>query len=162
MRISSERAATCRVLFVCSGNICRSPLAEAIFQHMANADGLAARFRVDSAGTHGLHEGERADPRARRVAARHGIPVDSIARPVNSSDFEGFDLILAMDRGHLRELRSRCPAPHREKIRLMREFDAPGSDPDVPDPYYDDAAAFENVFDMLSACCRNLLAELRK
>jgi protein-tyrosine phosphatase len=150
-----------RLLFVCSGNICRSPLAEAIFRHLALEEGLAADFQVDSAGTHGWHEGERADPRTRRVGSRHGINVTSVARPVVTSDFESFDLILAMDRGHLRDLRSRCPAAHRNKVRLMSEFGPPGSDPDVPDPYYDGAQAFENVYSILAASCRRLLDELR-
>ena len=151
-----------RLLFVCSGNICRSPLAEAAFQHLAKREGVDDQFQVDSAGTHGWHEGEQADSRARRVAAKHGIHIDSVARPVKTSDFASFDLILVMDRGHLRELRARCPAAHRHKIHLLREYDEPGCDPDVPDPYYDDIEEFEHVFEMVSTCCRNLLAELRK
>ena len=162
MSIERPRDAPRRLLFVCSGNICRSPLAEAVFLHLAKSEGVDGRFQVDSAGTHGWHEGEPADARARRVAARHGVPVESVARPVKTSDFESFDLILVMDRGHLRELRARCPASHRHKIHLLREYDAPGSEPDVPDPYYDDIEAFEDVFEMLSICCRNLLAELDK
>jgi protein-tyrosine phosphatase len=149
-----------RVLFVCSGNICRSPLAEAVFRHHAQARGLQDRFQVDSAGTHGWHEGERADPRARKVGAAHGLSVDSIARPVRTSDFESFDLILAMDHGHLRELRSRCPSQYRDKIRLMREFEEAGPDLDVPDPYYDGAEAFEEVYAMLDVSCRKLLDAL--
>jgi protein-tyrosine phosphatase len=151
-----------RILFVCSGNICRSPLAAAVFTHLAKAQGLERSFQVDSAGTHGWHEGEPADPRARRVAGRHGIPVDSVARPVKTADFESFDLILAMDRGHLQQLRSRCPTAYRDKIRLMRSFDAPGGEQDVPDPYYDDMDAFEEVFAILRRCCLNLLHELRR
>jgi protein-tyrosine phosphatase len=115
---------------------------------------------VDSAGTHGWHEGERADPRARKVGAAHGLSVDSIARPVRTSDFESFGLILAMDQGHLRELRSRCPSTFREKIRLMREFDGTGRDLDVPDPYYDGIEAFEEVYAMLDVSCRKLLDAL--
>jgi low molecular weight protein-tyrosine phosphatase len=162
----SERAAAgapYRVLFVCSGNICRSPLGEAIFRHLATESGLADRFEVDSAGTHGWHDGEPADPRARRVGRRRGVAVTSIARPVVDSDFERFDLIVAMDRGHLRELRSRCPAPLRGRIRLMREFErSTNGDRDVPDPYYDGEDAFEHVFELLDRCCRGLLDELRE
>src|SRR5262245_56832052 len=99
-----------RVLFVCSGNICRSPLAEAIFKAEAKHAGVAASFDVDSAGTHGFHEGEPADPRTRRVGRKNGLDVDSIARPVRDDDFDDFDLIVAMDRGHLRDLRSRAGA----------------------------------------------------
>lgn len=147
------------LLFVCTGNICRSPLAEAIFRHQAEQAGQGAIFEVDSAGTHGYHEGEAADTRARKVGRQRGVAVTSIAREVEDGDFERFDLILAMDRGHLRELRARCPLPLRDRIRLMREFgDPPGGD--IPDPYYSGEEAFEEVFDLLDGCCRRLLAEL--
>jgi low molecular weight protein-tyrosine phosphatase len=150
-----------RILFVCSGNICRSPLGEAIFRHLAEEAGCGDRFEVDSAGTHGWHEGEPADPRARKTAERRGVKVTSRARPVESTDFERFDLILAMDRGHLRELRVRCPAPFRDRIRLLREYDDPkAGDLDVPDPYYSGEKAFERVYDLVEACCRRLLADL--
>jgi protein-tyrosine phosphatase len=149
-----------RVLFVCSGNICRSPLGEAIFRQQAQEAGLENRFVIDSAGTHGWHEGELADPRARRVGEKRGALVTSRARPVVAGDFETFDVILAMDRGHLRELRGRCPVALRERIRLMREFDDPPGG-DVPDPYYDGEDAFEHVFDMLETCCRRLLVEIQ-
>ena len=149
-----------KVLFVCSGNICRSPLAEAIFTHLAREAGALSRFSVDSAGTHDYHEGERADPRTRRVGTSHGIEVTSIAREVRPSDFAEFDLILAMDRGHRRELLSRSPAAHRHKIEMMRAYDRPGADPDVPDPYYGGLEGFEGMYDILSVCCRNLLASL--
>ena len=108
-------------------------------------------------------EGEPADPRARRVGKRRGVEVTSIARAVVPADFEAFDLILAMDRGHLRELERRAPAAFRERIRLMRDFEraSGAAERDVPDPYYDGEEAFERVFDVLELCCRNLLAELR-
>jgi protein-tyrosine phosphatase len=152
-----------RLLFVCSGNICRSPLAEAAFAKLAAETGRSGAFALDSAGTHGWHEGERADPRARRVGSRHGAEVHSVARPVVDADFEAFDLILAMDRGHLRELRARCPPAHREKVRLMRDWDpeANGRPLDVPDPYYDGEDAFEDVYRMVERCARRLLEELR-
>jgi protein-tyrosine phosphatase len=152
-----------RLLFVCSGNICRSPLGEAVFRHRAEEAGLGDLFEVDSAGTHGWHAGEPADPRARKVGKRRGVAVTSIARAVVAEDFERFDLILAMDRGHLRELQRRAPAGRGERIRLMRDYDHPEeTDRDVPDPYYDGEDAFERVFEMLDTCCRNLLAELRE
>jgi protein-tyrosine phosphatase len=152
-----------RLLFVCSGNICRSPLAEAIFRDLAEKAGQSGHFEVDSAGTHGWHEGDQADPRARKVGKRRGVNVTSIARPIEPPDFERFDLILAMDRGHLKQLRARCPAPLRDRIRLMREYDHPkGGDLDVPDPYYSDEKAFEEVFDLLEKSCRGLLDELTK
>lgn len=149
-----------RLLFVCTGNICRSPLAEAIFRHQAEQSGRGGEFEVDSAGTHDYHAGERADPRARRVGEVRGVKVTSIAREVEVSDFERFDLILAMDRGHRRELNRRCPANLRERIRLMGEFDEAAGAPDVPDPYYSGEEAFVQVFDMLDRCSRRLLAEL--
>jgi low molecular weight protein-tyrosine phosphatase len=149
-----------RLLFVCSGNICRSPLAEALFRNLARERGVLDRFQVDSAGTHGWHEGERADSRARRVGAAHGLSVDSIARPVRTSDFESFGLILAMDHGHLRELLSRCPSVYRGKVVLIREFDAEGPAGDIPDPYYDGIDAFEKVYAMLDVSCRKLLDAL--
>jgi protein-tyrosine phosphatase len=151
-----------RVLFVCSGNICRSPLAEAVFRRLAQDAGLGSRFEIDSAGTHDFHEGDRADPRARRVGERHGVAVTSIARPVEDADFERFDLVLAMDRGHLRELRARCPPPLRDRIRLMRDFDGEGDGArDVPDPYYRGEDAFERVYELLLTCSRGLLEHLR-
>jgi protein-tyrosine phosphatase len=149
-----------RLLFVCSGNICRSPLAEAAFASLAHSRGHAARFDVDSAGTHGWHAGERADARAIEVGARRGIPVTSIARAVRSSDFREFDLILAMDRGHLSELRRRCPPELRDKIQLMRDYDHPGAPSDVPDPYYGELSDFEDVFEIVSTCAERLLERL--
>jgi protein-tyrosine phosphatase len=152
-----------RILFVCTGNICRSPLAEAVFRQHVQAAGLSKSFEIDSAATHDYHTGEPADPRARRVGERHGAEVTSRARPVEDADFARFDRIVAMDRGHLRWLRARCPAALRERILLMRDYEAaatPGS-LDVPDPYYDDIAAFERVYAMLDVCCGGLLASLR-
>lgn len=153
-------AAPLRVLFVCTGNICRSPLAEAIFQSLVHERGLTRSYVADSAGTHGWHEGEPADPRTREVGARHGVSVDSISRPLRPSDFERFDLLVAMDRGHLRELRARCPAGLEHKLLLMRDYDSPGSDKDVPDPYYGGPAGFEDNFRMLEICSGGLLDAL--
>ena len=150
-----------RILFVCSGNICRSPLAEAIFRRLADDAGCGPRFAVDSAGTHGFHEGDLADPRTRRVGRRHGVEVTSIAREVEDADFDRFDLIVAMDRGHKRELVARAGSPARaKKIRLMREFDPNAEGLDVPDPYYDGDGAFERVYAILDAACSGLFASL--
>jgi protein-tyrosine phosphatase len=150
-----------RILFVCSGNICRSPLAEALFKRKAEEAGLLARFHVDSAGTHDYHEGQRADPRACRVARRHGLDVTSIARPVVDQDFDRFDLIVAMDRGHRRQLRARAGRAREGKIRLMRDFDPDSAGRDVPDPYYDGEPEFEEVLSILEPACRGLLESLR-
>ena len=150
-----------RLLFVCSGNICRSPLAEAIFKAQAQAAGLADRFKVDSAGTHGYHEGDAADPRTRRVGRRHGLTVDSIARPVIDADFDRFDLILAMDRDHRRELTARAGPGRTAKVRLMRDFDPGARSQDVPDPYYGGEDGFEQMYSILEPACRGLLESLR-
>jgi protein-tyrosine phosphatase len=149
-----------RILFVCSGNICRSPLAEALFVHMARERGALDRFEVDSVGLHGYHEGEEADPRTRRVAVKHGIDVTSIAREIRPPDIAKADMILAMDRGHQRELTRISPAEHRHKIRLMRSYDRPGASPDVDDPYYGGMEGFERMYEVLANCCRNLLDAL--
>jgi protein-tyrosine phosphatase len=150
-----------RILFVCSGNICRSPLAEALFRHKAEEAGLGARFDVDSAGTHDYHEGQPADPRACRVGQRHGLDVTSIARPVVDKDFDRFDMIVAMDRSHRRELRARAGRALAAKIHLMRDFDPDSVGHDVPDPYYDGEPEFEKVLSILEPACRGLLESLR-
>jgi protein-tyrosine phosphatase len=150
-----------RLLFVCSGNICRSPLAEAIFKSQAKESGLAAKFDVDSAGTHGYHEGEAADPRTRKVGRKHGIDVDSIARAVRDDDFDRFDLILAMDRGHLSELKSRAGAGRRAQIRPMLEFHPAAKSQDVADPYYGGEAGFDAMYETLVPACRGLLDSLK-
>lgn len=158
---SSKTPGLHRVLFVCSGNICRSPLAEAIFKSLAREAGLGPRFVVDSAGTHGFHEGDPADPRTRRVGRKHGLDVDSIARPVVDGDFDRFDLIIAMDRGHRRELMARAGAGRTATIRLMREFDPSSRDHDVADPYYGGEEGFETMYSVLVPACRGLLDALR-
>jgi len=150
-----------RLLFVCSGNICRSPLAEAIFLSLAAKAGVAASYAVDSAGTHNFHEGDPADPRTRRVGKSHGLSVDSLARPVVDADFDRFDLILAMDRGHRKELAARAGPGRAATIRLMREFDPGADSQDVPDPYYGGEEGFETMYAILDPACRGLLEFLR-
>ncbi|MGE0455352.1 MAG: low molecular weight protein-tyrosine-phosphatase [Vicinamibacteria bacterium] len=149
-----------RVLFVCTGNICRSPLGEALFAHFVRERGLQDRFVADSAGLGPWHVGDRADPRTRRHAEKFGVAVTSIARQFEDDDFDRFDLILAMDRGHLRELRGRAGASQASRVRLMREYDQPPRQDDVPDPYYGGPRDFEEVFRILEVCCRNLLDRL--
>jgi protein-tyrosine phosphatase len=151
-----------RILFVCTGNICRSPLAEAIFAHYVREQGLGEHFHIDSAGLDGWHVGEAADPRTCRIGAAYGVDVPSVARQFEARDYERFDLILAMDRGHFKALRSRAPEKHRDKVELMRDYDHPehhGSD--VPDPYYGGPQGFEDMYQMLAVACRNLLDSLK-
>ena len=144
-----------KVLFVCTGNICRSPTAEGIFKEMARREGL--RVHVESAGTHDYHVGEPPDERAQHHAKRRGYDLSAQrARHVAKDDFEAFDLIVAMDRGHLRLLQRACPPRHREKLRLFL------ADRDVPDPYYGGPDGFEQVLDLVEVACRDLLAEIRK
>jgi|CXWL01.1.fsa_nt_gi protein-tyrosine phosphatase len=158
--MTSEETKPHRILFVCSGNICRSPLAEALFRSLAEEAGVLSHFEINSAGTHGYHEGDQADPRTRRVGRQHGLIVDSIARPVVDDDFDRFDLILAMDRGHRRELLARAGSGRSVSIRLMREFDPEAKDQDVPDPYYGGEDGFEAMYRILDPACRGLLAAL--
>jgi protein-tyrosine phosphatase len=154
-----------RVLFVCMGNICRSPTAEGVMRHILAAEGLEERLEVDSAGTGGWHVGERADARAREAAARRGIELTSVARQVQSRDFDDFDLILAADELNRRELlKISGEDPGRTaKIRLLREFDPDAREEgalELPDPYYGGPDGFEEVLDLVDAACRGLLREL--
>jgi protein-tyrosine phosphatase len=149
-----------RILFVCTGNICRSPLAEAIFKHMLQVRALEGRYDVDSAGTHGYHEGELADVRTRRVGDLHGVPVTSVARALRADDFDAFDLLVAMDEGHLRELRAQCPRTLHHKLLLLRDYDRKDSPRDVPDPYYGGFKGFEEIYKILDGCCRRFLDAL--
>lgn len=146
------------VLFVCLGNICRSPLAEGIFLHLAQEAGRD-ELEADSAGTGGYHEGEPADSRSIAVGERHGVAVPSISRKVRDSDFEEFDLIVAMDAKNLADLKARCPSAALDRLVLMRDYDPEGKG-DVPDPYYGGPRGFDDVYDMLERSCRALLATL--
>lgn len=151
-----------RICFVCLGNIVRSPLGEHMFQHLAQQAGAAEHYAVDSAGTGNWHAGESPDQRMRRVAAQHGLVYDGHARQFRQSDFDKFDLIIAMDtenRANLNRL-SRT-AQDTEKIHLMRTFD-PVDDADlsVPDPYYGGIDGFEKVYAIVERSCQGLLAAL--
>jgi low molecular weight protein-tyrosine phosphatase len=137
------------ILFVCLGNICRSPLAEGILRTVLAERGLQASTRLDSAGTGGWHAGELPDRRSIAIAASHGVDITSQrARKVLAGDFARFDLILGMDRSNVRDLRSLAPAATRGKVHLYLEF-ARGDARDVPDPYYDGPEGFASVYRMI-------------
>ena len=149
------------VLFVCMGNICRSPTAEGVFRHFVEKEGLTSEIEIDSAGTHAYHVNEPADRRASAAAERRGYSLDSIrARRVDTSDFERFDYIVAMDRDNLSLLQSQSDEEHQEKIRLFLEF-ASGTEDEVPDPYYGSPADFELVLDLVEGGARDLLEHIR-
>ena len=151
-----------KLLFVCMGNICRSPLAEGIFLHLAKERGISDRFEVDSAGIGDWHVGHAPDPRSEAVANKHGVRLVCRARQVETpEDFENFDLLLAMDRQNYRDLLSLSDPEHHGKIKLMREFDSEeAEDKDVPDPYYGGPSGFDNIYDMLHRSCSVLLDQL--
>lgn len=153
-----------RVLFVCLGNICRSPTAEGVLQHLVQERGLEAEVEVESAGTGDWHVGNPPDRRSTAAAAARGITLAGAAQQVTAADFEQFDLLLAMDRENLRALHALAPSDEvRAKARLLREFDptaVASGDLDVPDPYYGGPDGFDLVLDLVERACRGLLDEL--
>ena len=150
-----------KILFVCLGNICRSPSAEAVMKKLVHDAGLDEQFEIDSAGLINYHEGERADPRMRAHAARRGYQLDSISRPIRLSDFDHFDLIIGMDNRNVDELRSLAPDLESEaKVRQMTEFSRNKLYDYVPDPYYGGADGFELVLTLLEDACGGLLEEI--
>jgi len=150
-----------RILFVCMGNICRSPTAEGVFRKLVQQRAPHLQVEIDSAGTHAYHVGEPPDRRAIAAAARRGIDLSGLrARMVNDSDFEGFDLLVAMDKLNREVLLDRSPDEYRGRVRLMLEF-APTTDvEDVPDPYYGGPVGFEQVLDLVEEASKGLLDEL--
>lgn len=150
-----------RLLFVCLGNICRSPTAEAVMQAKIADAGLSDEIFCDSAGTIGYHAGERADSRMREHASRRGYNLLSRSRKITAKDFETFDYIFVMDDDNHREL-MRLAGPHEGKVRRMTDSCRTHSDSRVPDPYYGGAAGFEHVLDLLEDACENLLVELQE
>jgi len=152
-----------RILFVCLGNICRSPSAEAVLRRIAAQEAPELHIEVDSAGTAGYHIGEPPDARSQEAAVRRGYDMSRLrARIVEPDDFERFDLILAMDRNNLAILRRRAPAAARERVRLFLDFAPEADTPEVPDPYYGGASGFEEVLDLVEAASRGLIAHLRE
>ncbi len=150
-----------RVVFVCLGNICRSPTAEGVFARMVRDAGLADRVTIDSAGTGDWHVGELADPRTRAAARRRGIELTHRARQFTRADFTQFDLIVVMDANNLRDVK-RLDAATPAEVRMLRSFDpeAPVDAP-VPDPYSGGEAGFEEVLDLCERACAGLLAHVK-
>ncbi|MFE5968628.1 low molecular weight protein-tyrosine-phosphatase [Streptomyces sp. NPDC056463] len=150
---------TYRVCFVCTGNICRSPMAESVFRARVEEAGLAGAVEVDSAGTGGWHEGDAADPRTVAVLEEHGYTSGHTARQFRASWFPALDLVIALDEGHQRALRALAPTPEDEaKVRLLRSYDPAADGLDVPDPYYGGTEGFEECLEMVEAASEGLLA----
>jgi len=151
-----------RICFVCLGNICRSPTAEAVMRHLVKGAGLQKRIAIDSAGTGDWHVGGARDKRSRAVGEARGIPLTGVARQFVAADFDDYDHVLAMDRSNRDDLlRMTRDAADRAKVALLRSFDPSASrDDEVPDPYYGGPRGFEEVFDICERACRGLLAQL--
>ena len=157
-----ERVAARRVLFVCMGNICRSPTAEGVFRKLLQEKAPDLDVQVDSAGTHAYHVGDPPDPRAQRAAERRGVDLSGQrARRVTERDFGHFELVLAMDELNRVTLLDICPQEYRERVRLLLEFAPQLGRADVPDPYYGGANGFEHVLDLVEEAAAGVLAHLR-
>jgi len=151
-----------RILFVCLGNICRSPSAEAVLRAIAAKEAPDLRLEIDSAGTAGYHIGAAPDARSQEAARRRGYDMSPLrARIVEISDFEHFDLVLAMDENNLSVLQQRVPAEYRERVQLFLDFAPDCGMSEVPDPYYGGPAGFEHVLDLVEEASRGLIAHLR-
>lgn len=152
-----------KVLFVCLGNICRSPTAEGVFRHLVSQEKiLSKQIEIDSAGTAAYHKGEPPDVRAQQAAKKRGIDLSRIrARGVQATDFESFDLILAMDKANLQNLRDICPEQYQHKIQLFLSYSNSVNGEEVPDPYYGHAKGFEHVLDLVEAASQGLIASLK-
>jgi len=152
-----------RVLFICTGNICRSPTAEGVFQALVDHQGLGAHIDVDSAGTQSWHQGNAPDARSIEAAARRGVKIShQKSRPIVAADYTDFDYLLAMDGEHFEFLSAKLPEDAHARIALLLDFAPAFSERDVPDPYYGGPGGFENVLDMIEAASHGLLAEIRK
>ena len=152
-----------KVLFVCMGNICRSPSAEGVFRHLINEAGLADVVGVDSAGTHGFHIGEAPDARAMAAASKRGYHIEPrVARQVSAEDFREFDMILVMDWENLSALQQQCPKIYHHKLMLLMRFANEYEEATVPDPYYGGTEAFSKVLDYLEDACQGVYEVVRK
>lgn len=152
-----------RVLFICMGNICRSPTAQGVFTQLLKQQGLEHLIKVDSAGTHAYHMGEPPDVRAQESAGKRGVDISHLrARRVDKTDFERFDYLLVMDRENYARLETLGEHPQRSKLRLFLEFAPHLGEDEVPDPYYGGASGFERVLDMIEAASQGLLEDIRQ
>ena len=150
-----------KIIFVCLGNICRSPTAEGVFQHLVSERNLQSYFYIDSAGTSAYHIGEPANSKSQQTANTHGIKLHSRARRFEPADLDEFDLIFAMDRENLENLKQLDPTQaSSDKIKLLRDYDPNPDHGEVPDPYYGGMDGFQHVFDVVKRSCENLLDEL--
>lgn len=150
-----------KIIFVCLGNICRSPTAEGVFQHLVNERGLQPYFYVDSAGTSAYHIGEPANSKSQKTANDHGIVLRSRARRFEPDDLQEFDLIVAMDRENLKNIKALdSDNKYDDKIFLLRDYDPEPDDGEVPDPYYGGIDGFQNVFNIVKRSCEALLDKL--
>ena len=150
-----------KVLFVCLGNICRSPTAEAVFSKLAAEKGVMSQLEVDSAGTNGFHIGQSPDPRSIQYAAKRGIDLTPLrGRQIERADFDHFDYVIAMDNENVRQLTALCPASKQGKISLLLAYADRCNYREVPDPYYGGAREFELVLDLIEAGCRGLFDQL--
>ena len=151
------------ILFVCMGNICRSPTAEGVFRHLVKQEGLSKHIKTDSAGTHAYHVGEPPDRRAQQTARQRGIELGDLrARRAIEKDFKNFEYVLAMDNDNYYNLEAICPSGYEDRLSLFLDFanDLPISE--VPDPYYGGQKGFENVFDMVEQASLGLLKDIRE
>lgn len=152
-----------KICFVCLGNICRSPTAEGVFQHLVNERGLQSYFYIDSAGTSAYHIGEPANSKSQWVANQQGVKLSSKARRFERIDLDEFDLVLAMDHENLRNIKHLDgTGTHSNKVKLLREFDPYPEDKAVPDPYYGGMEGFQRVFDVIKRSGEALLDELEE
>ncbi|MDF1568964.1 MAG: low molecular weight protein-tyrosine-phosphatase [Spirochaetaceae bacterium] len=149
-----------RVMFICSGNICRSPLAQAVFEHLSAEAGLSGEFEIESSGTGAWHVGEQADSRMRKTASAHGVKLNHRSRQLHREDLSDYHLLLTMDHHNHRDTMALARTPEeREKVRLFRDFDPAGTG-DVPDPWYGGLDGFEDVWQIVKRTCESLLKNL--
>ena len=149
-----------RVVFVCLGNICRSPTAEGVFRHLVEQQGLSEHIAADSSGTSGWHNGEPPDRRSQQSAMARGIDLSGLrSRKARPEDFHKFNYVLAMDSSNFDNLQAMCPPGYEDRLHMFMKFAPEFGRPDIPDPYYEDG--FDGVFDMLEAASKRLLAEIR-